>query len=72
MVDKALANKNDALILKNTFDPGAGASKLIDVGVMFNPEQVRSKFAVFDPFRRNAALAAALGVAAPYLLAQEK
>ena len=71
LIDKALANKNDALILKNTFDPGAGASKLIDVGVMFNPEQVRSKFAAFDPFRRNSALAAALGVAAPDLLAQE-
>jgi hypothetical protein len=32
----------------------------------------RSKFAAFDPFRRTAAIAAAMGVAAPDLLAQER
>ena len=37
-----------------------------------NPDNFRSRFAAFDPFRRNAALAAALGVAAPDLLAEEK
>ena len=36
-----------------------------------NPDNIRSRFAAFDPFRRNAALAAALGVAAPDLLAEE-
>jgi hypothetical protein len=36
------------------------------------PENVRSRFAAFDPFRRNAAIAAAMGVAAPDLLAKEK
>jgi len=35
------------------------------------PENVRSRFAAFDPFRRNAAIAAAMGVAAPNLLASE-
>lgn len=35
------------------------------------PDNIRSRFAAFDPWRRNAALAAALGVAAPDLLAQE-
>ena len=35
-------------------------------------DNIRSRFAAFDPFRRNAALAAALGVAAPDLLAEEK
>ena len=39
---------------------------------VFDPETIRSRFAAFDPFRRNAALAAALGVAAPDLLAEEK
>jgi hypothetical protein len=39
---------------------------------MFNPDQIRSRFAAFDPFRRNAAIAAAMGVAAPDLLAKEK
>jgi len=37
---------------------------------IFNPDQIRSRFAAFDPFRRTAATAAAMGVAAPDLLAQ--
>jgi hypothetical protein len=49
LVDKAKKNGNDALILKNTFDPGAGPAKLIDVGVVFDPSQIRGKFAAFDP-----------------------
>ena len=36
------------------------------------PENLRSRFAAFDPFRRSAAIAAAMGVAAPDLLAQDK
>ena len=43
-----------------------------DVIIPFLPEQVRSRFAAYDPFRRNAAIAAAMGVAAPDLLAKEK
>lgn len=39
--------------------------------VSANPDNFRSRFAAFDPFRRNAAVAAAMGVAAPDLLAQE-
>ena len=35
------------------------------------PDNIRSRFAAFDPWRRNSALAALLGVAAPDLLAQE-
>jgi hypothetical protein len=38
----------------------------------FNPEDMRSRFAAFDPFRKTAATAAAMGVAAPDLLAQEQ
>lgn len=38
----------------------------------FNPDNIRSRFAAFDPFRRNAAIAAAMGVAAPDLLAKER
>jgi hypothetical protein len=37
---------------------------------IFNPDQIRSRFAAFDPFRRTAATAAAMGVALPDLLAQ--
>lgn len=35
------------------------------------PENIRSRFAAFDPFRKSAAVAAAMGVAAPDLLAEE-
>jgi hypothetical protein len=34
-----------------------------------NPDLIRSRFAAFDPFRRSAAIAATMGVAAPDLLA---
>lgn len=37
-----------------------------------NPDNIRSRFAAFDPFRKTAAIAAAMGVAAPDLLAKEK
>jgi len=33
------------------------------------PDQIRSRFAAFDPFRKTAAIAATMGVAAPDLLA---
>jgi hypothetical protein len=36
-----------------------------------NPENIRSRFAAFDPWRKTAATAAAFGVAAPNLLAEE-
>jgi hypothetical protein len=52
-------------ILKNTTDEGT-------IFIPKSGEQVRSRFAAFDPFRRNAALAATLSVAAPDLLAEEK
>jgi hypothetical protein len=41
------------------------------VAVTFDPDQIRSRFAAFDPFRKDAAIAAAMGVAAPDLLAEE-
>ena len=39
--------------------------------VTFNPEDIRSRFAAFDPWRRNAAIAALTGTAAPDLMAGE-
>ena len=53
LVDQALGGGHDALILKNTFDPGGGPAKLVDVGVVFDPSQIRSTNAAFDPMRRN-------------------
>ena len=70
LIDQALAGGHDALILKNTFDPGGGPAKLVDVGVVFKPDQIRSKFAAFDPLRKDVATAIAAGVALPDLLAQ--
>jgi hypothetical protein len=40
--------------------------------ISLNPDNVRSRFAAFDPFRKDVATAAALGVLAPDLLAKEK
>jgi len=73
LIDQALREGHDALILKNTYDPGGfGPTKMVDVGVVFDPDQIRSRFAAFDPFRKDVATAAAFGVAAPDLLAKEK
>jgi len=71
LLDQALAGGNDAVIMKNTYDPGGSAAKLIDVGAVFKPEQVRSRFAAYDPLRVTAATAAAAGLAPPDLLAAE-
>jgi len=71
LIDQALSGGHDALILKNTFDPGGGPAKLVDVGVVFDPSQIRSRFAAFDPFRKDVATATAMGVALPDLLAAE-
>jgi hypothetical protein len=40
--------------------------------ISLDPDNVRSRFAAFDPFRKSAAIASAMGVAAPDLLAKEK
>jgi len=39
--------------------------------ISMNPDNVRSRFAAFDPWRRNAAIATATGTLAPDLLAEE-
>lgn len=62
LVKEAKAKGHDALILQNTYDPGAGTAKLIDVGVVFDPAQIRSKFAKFDPQKINSPDILAAGV----------
>jgi hypothetical protein len=42
------------------------------VVIPFSPDQIRSRFAAFDPFRRTAAIAGAMGVAAPDLMAAQQ
>lgn len=43
-----------------------------DTVALVNPDNIRSRFAAFDPLRKTAATAAAAGLAAPDLLAEEK
>ena len=50
-------------------DAGAFGRKTITEMVLEPNENVRSRFAAFDPFRRSAAIAAAMGVTAPNLMA---
>lgn len=71
LVDQATRQGNDAVILKNTFDPAAGPSQLIDVGVVFEPNQIRSKFAAFNPENMNSGNVLA-GVLPFSLLADEE
>ncbi len=66
LLDQAKQSGHDALILKNTYDPGRGPAKLIDVLAVFEPSQIRSRFAAFDPARINEA--DLLGFADPRLL----
>jgi hypothetical protein len=55
-----------------TNDKGAFGRSTVTEMVLDPNENVRSRFAAFDPWRRNAAIAAAMGVAAPNLMAQDK
>jgi hypothetical protein len=66
-IDDALSQGFDSAIIRNTRD---GYQPLDDIYAITNPDNIRSRFAAFDPFRRNAAIAAAMGVAAPNLLAK--
>lgn len=45
--------------------------KSMEEFIVFNPDIIRSRFAAFDPFRRDVATATAMGVALPDLLAAE-
>lgn len=55
----------DAMVLQDSMDKSINEISIID------PDQIRSRFAAFDPFRRNAAIAAATGAIAPDLLAAQ-
>jgi hypothetical protein len=63
----AKQNKNDSII----FPYGTSVDSAY-TQVVFDPENIRLKNAAFDPFRKTAATAATMGVAAPDLLAQEQ
>jgi len=73
----ALDKGKDSATIKKVLDNATWSkqngvdSRIGDTTFMFNPELLRSQFAAFDPFRKTAATAAAMGVAAPDLLAEE-
>lgn len=79
---KALGIPRTRTLINELPNYGIDRLKVTDMGdlggvqtqhmIPLGSDNIRSRFAAFDPFRRNAALAAALGVAAPDLLAEEK
>lgn len=71
-IDAAEQAGYSGAVIKNVKDnAGANLGTIADVHATTDPSLFRSRFAAFDPFRRNAAIAAAMGVAAPNLLAEE-
>lgn len=71
-IDAAEQSGYSGAVIKNVKDnAGANLGTIADVHATSDPSLFRSQFAAFDPFRRNAAIAAAMGVAAPNLLAEE-
>ncbi len=69
---QAKTEGNDAAIIQNLADDvGVNGRAATHYGIL-DPSIIRSRFAAFDPFRKTAATAAAMGVAAPDLLAQER
>lgn len=68
----AKRGKKDSVVFKHTFDAGGESpAGMTDIYALMSPDQIRSRFAAFDPWRKTAATAAAMGVAAPDLLASE-
>ena len=67
ILDKRAARKagGDMPNVDTVYDQAKG------ILVTNNPDNIRSRFAAFDPWRKTAAVAATMGVAAPNLLAEE-
>ncbi len=63
----SLMNKDGLMIDESISPKSEGAMHYLAV----NPDQLRSRFAAFDPFRKDVATATAMGVALPDLLAAE-
>lgn len=60
--------KKDSVELKNTYDrgPHEGSNAMTDIYAVFDPSNIRSRFAAFDPMKRHDA--DMLGFASPQLL----
>lgn len=56
IIKRAKKLGHDSVILKNTYDPAdPNNRKLIDVAVAFDPKDIRSQFARFDPAKSESA-----------------
>ena len=72
-IEEAAARGYGGAAIKNVNDNTKATKRIIsDTFATENPDLIRSRFAAFDPFRKSAAIAATMGVAAPDLLAQER
>ena len=71
-IPKARNSGSSGVLISDVADNAGRFSGTSDVAAVFNPENIRSRFAAFDPYRKTAAIAALYGVAAPDLLAAEK
>jgi hypothetical protein len=71
-IDAAEAAGYSGALIKNVKDnAGANLGSIADVYATPDPTRFRSRFAAFDPFRKDVATATAMGVALPDLLAAE-
>lgn len=68
---KLTPNGNVMPLLVRDANAARARTNVPDYEMILNDNQARSRFAAFDPFRKTAATAALMGVAAPDLLAQE-
>jgi hypothetical protein len=59
-------------IIEDAAEKGIGGILTNDGAIIWDPDLIRSREAAFDPWRKDAATAAAFGVAAPDLLAKEQ
>jgi hypothetical protein len=70
-IPKARNSGSSGVLINDVADNSGRFAGSSDIAAVFDPSRFRSQFAAFDPFRKTAATAAAMGVAAPDLMAQE-
>lgn len=67
IIDKAKAAGHDSVVFKNTYDPADPENRqLQDIVAVFDPSQVRSKFAEFNPKKaKSGNISAGIGAVGP-------
>jgi len=80
VLSDAITTNKDSVLLRNTFDPGGiGTQGYENISVIFDPKNIRSRFAAFDPMKKESSnlLATSAAIAptatmAAYLYNQER